>query len=105
MRISKERLSAEAGSTGFRPEILEKVLHLLSLLEALRSHPFLKGTLALKGGTALNLFLLDLPRLSVDVDLNYVGAADRETWARRGITRWTSLSARSRAQARWLVSP
>jgi len=28
----------------------------------------------LKGGTALNLFLLDLPRLSVDIDLNYIGA-------------------------------
>jgi predicted nucleotidyltransferase component of viral defense system len=34
---------------------------------------------ALKGGTALNVFLFDLPRLSVDIDLNYVGAADRNT--------------------------
>ena len=34
--------------------------------------------MALKGGTALNLFVLDLPRLSVDIDLNYVGSADRE---------------------------
>lgn len=33
----------------------------------------------LKGGTALNLFLFDVPRLSVDLDLNYIGAADRET--------------------------
>jgi len=33
---------------------------------------------ALKGGTALNLFLLDMPRLSVDIDLNYLGA-DRDT--------------------------
>ena len=32
----------------------------------------------LKGGTALNLFLLDIPRLSVDIDLNYIGALDRE---------------------------
>jgi len=79
MRISRERLAAEAENTGFRPEILEKVLHLLSLLEGLRSHPFLKGRLALKGGTALNLFLFNVPRLSVDIDLNYVGAADRET--------------------------
>ena len=29
-------------------------------------------------GTALNLFLFDLPRLSVDIDLNYVGALERE---------------------------
>jgi predicted nucleotidyltransferase component of viral defense system len=30
--------------------------------------------LALKGGTALNLFLFNVPRLSIDIDLNYVGA-------------------------------
>jgi hypothetical protein len=58
--------------------VLEKVAHLLGLLEALGSHPFLKGKLALKGGTALNLFVLNVPRLSVDIDLNYVGAEDRE---------------------------
>ena len=44
----------------------------------MRSHPFLKGRLALKGGTALNLFIFDVPRLSIDIDLNYVGAPDRE---------------------------
>lgn len=27
---------------------------------------------ALKGGTALNLFIHDLPRLSVDIDLTYI---------------------------------
>ena len=27
---------------------------------------------ALKGGTALNLFVRDMPRLSVDIDLAYV---------------------------------
>ncbi len=79
MKISKERLRAEAETTGFRPEVLEKVIHLLNLLEGFRSHPFLKGRLALKGGTALNLFVFDLPRLSVDIDLNYIGAIDRET--------------------------
>lgn len=78
MKISPEKLTAEAAATGFRPEVLEKVAHLLGLLAALNSHPFLKGKLALKGGTALNLFLFDVPRLSVDLDLNYVGAEDRE---------------------------
>jgi predicted nucleotidyltransferase component of viral defense system len=32
----------------------------------------------LKSGTALNLFIFNVPRLSIDIDLNYVGAADRE---------------------------
>ena len=78
MRLSLERLTAEATSTGFRSDVLEKAAHLLGLLESFRSHPFLKGKLALKGGTALNLFVFDVPRLSVDIDLNYVGGQDRE---------------------------
>ena len=32
---------------------------------------------ALKGGTAINLFVRDLPRLSVDIDLTYVPVKDR----------------------------
>ena len=34
---------------------------------------------ALKGGTAINLFVRDLPRLSVDIDLAYVPVHDRAT--------------------------
>ncbi len=58
--------------------MLERVAQLLGLLEAIQRHPFLRGKLALKGGTALNLFVFDVPRLSVDIDLNYVGAEGRE---------------------------
>jgi predicted nucleotidyltransferase component of viral defense system len=32
---------------------------------------------ALKGGTAINLFVRDMPRLSVDIDLTYLPVADR----------------------------
>jgi hypothetical protein len=32
---------------------------------------------ALKGGTAINLFVRDLPRISVDIDLTYLPVADR----------------------------
>jgi predicted nucleotidyltransferase component of viral defense system len=78
LKISPEKLAAEAQTTGFRSDVLEKVAHLLGLLDALRSHPFLKGKLVLKGGTALNLFVFDVPRLSIDIDLNYVGAEDRD---------------------------
>lgn len=78
MRISREKLLAEAEATGFRLEVLEKAIYLLNLLERLQSHPFLKGRLALKGGTAVNLFVFDVPRLSVDIDLNYIGAVERE---------------------------
>jgi predicted nucleotidyltransferase component of viral defense system len=36
-------------------------------------------SLALKGGTAINLFVRDLPRISVDLDLAYLPVADRDT--------------------------
>ncbi len=68
-----------AAAGGFQPDALEKVLHLFALLGAIRAHPFLGTRVALKGGTALNLFALEVLRLSVDVDLNYIGAADRAT--------------------------
>ena len=77
--LTLDQLQREAAATGFAAEALEKVIRLLVLLEGLRSHPFLKTRLVLKGGTALNLFVFDVPRLSVDIDLNYIGAADRET--------------------------
>ncbi|MBE9522511.1 MAG: nucleotidyl transferase AbiEii/AbiGii toxin family protein [Proteobacteria bacterium] len=37
-----------------------------------------EGCFALKGGTAINLFVRDLPRLSVDIDLTYLPVADRD---------------------------
>lgn len=87
MKISREKLRREAQATGFRPEVLEKVFHLLTLLEGFNRHPFLKERLALKGGTALNLFLFNVPRLSVDIDrrklrLGFVvyGAMNRKDW-------------------------
>lgn len=33
---------------------------------------------ALKGGTAINLFYRDMPRLSVDIDLAYLPIAERD---------------------------
>ncbi len=78
MKLSRERLMAESETTGFRPEVLEKVIHLLNLLTVFQKHPALSGRLALKGGTALNLFYFDLPRLSIDIDLNYIGTTDQE---------------------------
>ena len=78
-RLDPGQLERAAEEKGFPAENFEKVLRLLELLAGLTTHPFLQSRLALKGGTALNLFLFDLPRLSVDLDLNYVGAPDLET--------------------------
>jgi predicted nucleotidyltransferase component of viral defense system len=79
MNLTPQAMAREVAATGFGAEPLEKVFRLMALLDALNSHPFLKTRIALKGGTALNLFHFDVPRLSVDIDLNYIGAADRET--------------------------
>lgn len=79
MNLRQEDLQHLAKTTGFRQEMLEKVIRLIELLNELFDNTYLKTRLALKGGTALNLFYFNLPRLSVDIDLNYIGAVDRET--------------------------
>jgi predicted nucleotidyltransferase component of viral defense system len=49
------------------PAYLESVELLLDAMPAVFRRPHF----ALKGGTAINLFLLDMPRLSVDIDVVY----------------------------------
>lgn len=74
---SAQTLQRLAGETGLQGATLEKVLRLLEVLTEIAGDPVLAGRLILKGGTALNVFHLPLSRLSVDIDLNYVGALDR----------------------------
>lgn len=52
----------------------DQVALLLRILPALQHTP----EFALKGGTALNLFVENMPRLSVDIDLTYLPLAPRE---------------------------
>jgi hypothetical protein len=57
---------------------------------------------ALKGGTAINLFVRDLPRLSVDIDLVYLPVADRDSSlqaVRDGLDRIASRLERDRRMA------
>jgi hypothetical protein len=48
---------------------------LLKILPLIERYP----VFALKGGTAINFFIRDLPRLSVDIDLTYTPFDDRAT--------------------------
>lgn len=76
--ISKTDLLQKSKLYNYKPEILEKVYRLLKALEQFVSIPYLRDRLVLKGGTALNLFHFEnIPRLSVDIDLNYIGQLDR----------------------------
>ena len=55
-------------------------LDAVRLLLAVAPVIFRRPTFALKGGTAINLFVQDMPRLSVDLDLVYVNhRAERDT--------------------------
>ena len=75
-RIELEKVAKE---TGFIRDNLEKVVRLSNILEFLVSKDSLKRKLVLKGGTAINLTVFDMPRLSVDIDLDYCCNSDKET--------------------------
>lgn len=78
MTLDREELARLAADTGFRPATLEKAVRLGPLLDEIARHPFLGPKLALKGGTAIQLGLGSPRRLSVDLDLNYIGSERRE---------------------------
>ena len=49
----------------------------VALLVRVLPHVADENVFALKGGTAINLFYRDLPRLSVDIDLTYLPIKER----------------------------
>jgi predicted nucleotidyltransferase component of viral defense system len=51
----------------------------VSLLLSVLPEVAIEKSFALHGGTAINLFIRDMPRLSVDIDLTYLPIEDRET--------------------------
>lgn len=56
-----------------QPRYIDQVRLLLQLLPAV----FREKEFFLKGGTAINFFIRDIPRLSVDIDLVYGKVVDR----------------------------
>ena len=71
-------LDKKAKELGFVRDTLEKVIRLADVLEYLNTDPTLQESLALKGGTAINLAIFNLPRLSVDIDMDYLVNNSRE---------------------------
>ncbi|MDH5723578.1 MAG: nucleotidyl transferase AbiEii/AbiGii toxin family protein [Alphaproteobacteria bacterium] len=51
----------------------------VDLLLQVMPHVAKEECFALKGGTAINMFVWDMPRLSVDIDLTYLSFDDRAT--------------------------
>lgn len=56
----------------------KKINLILELLKILQIIDKFDNDFLLKGGTAINLFYRDLPRLSVDIDLVFNSLVDRE---------------------------
>lgn len=78
---TKEYVGRIAEREGFIKDNTEKVLRLIDVLEFLNTQSEIKGKLALKGGTAINLTVVDFPRLSVDIDLDFAKNLDKESVA------------------------
>lgn len=78
MNFNKRQLQKEADQHHYVRDTYEKVVRLVDILSYIRSEQFLFEHLALKGGTAINLTIFDLPRLSVDIDLDYTNNSSRD---------------------------
>lgn len=63
---------------GYNRNTFEKAWRLVDILNIFNSDPAFKGHFALKGGTAINLFLFDDARLSCDLDFDYIPSSINE---------------------------
>lgn len=68
---NKTEIGRVAQQYGFVRDTFEKVLRLKDILKYFNEEECLREHLILKGGTAINLTVFDLPRLSVDIDMDY----------------------------------
>lgn len=80
-QYNRRELDARAREYGFNRDTFEKVLRLRTILEFLNTQEFMCEHLLLKGGTAINLTVFNLPRLSVDIDLDFIPNLTREETA------------------------
>lgn len=71
-----------ATELNFIRDNMEKVLRLCAILKHINSDSTLSQNLALKGGTAINLLVTQVPRLSVDIDLDFTENCDRPAMLR-----------------------
>jgi len=68
---NKTEIGRVAQQYGFVRDVFEKVLRLKEILKYMNEEEILREHLLLKGGTAINLTIFNLPRLSVDIDMDY----------------------------------
>lgn len=76
--LDKAVLNEKSVESGFIRDNLEKVYRLTDVLAFINENAVLSDSLVLKGGTAINLTVFNLPRLSVDIDLDFHRDCSRE---------------------------
>ena len=77
-QFNRRELDARARKYGFNRDTFEKVVRLRMILEFMNAQECMREHLLLKGGTAINLTVFNLPRLSVDIDLDFVPNLTRD---------------------------
>ena len=75
---NKMELGKAARERGFVRDTYEKVLRLTEVLRYMNEEAYMTEHLVLKGGTAINLSIVDLPRLSVDIDMDMIPNVTRD---------------------------
>lgn len=75
---NRTEIGRVAQQYGFVRDTFEKILRLKEILRYLNEEEYLREHLLLKGGTAINLTIFNLPRLSVDIDMDYTPNDTRE---------------------------
>lgn len=78
MQFDRITLGRQARELGYVRDTFEKVCRLAAVLDTVQNDPLLSEKLALKGGTAINLTIFELPRLSVDIDMDFAENLPRE---------------------------
>lgn len=78
LEYNRVQLSREAKKHGFIRDTFEKALRLKEILKFFNEHEYLSEHLLLKGGTAINMTIFNLPRLSVGIDMDYVPNGTRD---------------------------
>lgn len=81
-QFNRRELDVRARKYGFNRDTFEKVIRLRMILGFMNTQASMREHLLLKGGTAINLTVFNLPRLSVDIDLDFVPNLMRDETAK-----------------------
>ena len=81
IEYNRVELGKAAKERGFVRDTFEKVLRLKEILRYFNEDEYLREHLVLKGGTAINMTIFNLPRLSVDIDMDFTPNYSKEDTA------------------------